>query len=364
MLELPYPIHGKSLMELLPLVLNATGDNLKAAIAWDVHALRGRGPFPVLQVRGEHGVAKTSSCKLLRNIVDPSIAEMSHIGKEVRNLMISARNSHIVGFDNVSYIPDEMSDVLCRISTGAGFRTRTNYTDLDETIFKTCRPIILNSIGDPINRPDLLDRTLSIELEPISDEQRRLDDDIEARFAEIRPALLGALADAVSRAIREPVTLRRLPRMANFAAAIESAAPALGWDPGEFMKIYDGQQQEMGDNLLGSDVIGSLLLKMIEQQLTFKPVAYQWEGTAEELITQLGGYLFGNPPKYFPQTPKALQQAFKRIMPLLRPRGVEISPPTKATTDPYRNQRVILIQWHKYAAAQGEPEQRQLKEAT
>ena len=47
---------------------------------------------------------------------------------------------------NLSYITPELSDALCRLSTGGGFGVRTHYENAEETVFHSSRPIIINGI--------------------------------------------------------------------------------------------------------------------------------------------------------------------------------------------------------------------------
>ena len=73
--------------------------------------------------------------------------------------MIAGRHSFLVACDNVSYISNELSDALCRLSSGATFSKRANYTDADESVIKAARPVLLNGIPDKLaNRADLADR--------------------------------------------------------------------------------------------------------------------------------------------------------------------------------------------------------------
>ena len=169
--------------------------------------------------------------------------------------MISARSSYVIGFDNLSFIPDWLSDILCSLATGAGFRTRVLHTDATEMIFSAARPILLNGITDMVRRGDLMDRTLMITLDPITDAQRRTEADVDARFVQVQPGILAALADAVSQALKAPVVLTRMPRMADFATTVESAAPALGWEPGAFLRVYAERRVAAIDILLDNDLV-------------------------------------------------------------------------------------------------------------
>src|SRR5207253_3879656 len=118
---------------------------------------------------------------------------------------IAANNSWIMAFENISHIPTWLSDAMCRLSTGGGFATRELYTDQDEIIFDSKRPIIITSIEEVASRSDLLDRCLIGSQREIPDNRRRSEKELLEAFEKIRPQILGALLDAVA------VALRRLP---------------------------------------------------------------------------------------------------------------------------------------------------------
>jgi hypothetical protein len=78
--------------------------------------------------------------------------------------MIAAANSYIVTLDNLSSLPNRLSDDLAVLATGGGLGKRQLYSDADECILKAQRPILLNGIGEvvtpsgpvrPVNRTDL-----------------------------------------------------------------------------------------------------------------------------------------------------------------------------------------------------------------
>src|SRR5205814_8736361 len=108
----------------------------------------------------------------LRNILDPNDAISRSPPRDPRDLFIAASHSHVVSLDNLSALKDWLSDALCRLATGGGYATRTLYTDRDEELFNTCRPIIINGIADVVTRPDLADRTILLSLGPIGEDKR------------------------------------------------------------------------------------------------------------------------------------------------------------------------------------------------
>jgi hypothetical protein len=70
-----------------------------------------------------------------------------------------------------------------------------------------------------ICRSDLLDRSITLTLPVILDEERQEEDYLWQRFREVQPRILGALLDAVSAALtnKSKVKLISRPRMADFA---------------------------------------------------------------------------------------------------------------------------------------------------
>ena len=87
--------------------------------------------------------------------------------------MIAATNGHIVAFDNLSRLREDLSDNLSVLATGGGFAVRQLYTNREEEIFQAQRPIILNGISQVATRGDLLDRAIVIILPPIPEHARR-----------------------------------------------------------------------------------------------------------------------------------------------------------------------------------------------
>lgn len=327
MLGLPDPKPGtRTLAKLLQYVTNVKdGEHLMMLTAWLVTALRGRKPFPILSVKGEQGSAKSSGCKAARGLLDPSAAALSMTPKEPRDLAIAASNSYIAGYDNLSRIDDWLSDNLAALSTGAGFRTRALTTDREETIFSAARPVIVNGIPDLVRRGDLADRTLVIELEPISEAERLTEAEVGTRFTEARAEILGLLADAVAQAIREPRRPALLPRMADFACVVESAAPALGWKEGAFLAAYREARDEVSAALLDGDVLAEALEVMRQGRQNFK-------GSMPELLALLTKHTPEGKRAALPKSARGLGSALRRLAPALRSKGIDFRPSKQGTT--------------------------------
>jgi hypothetical protein len=223
MKPLPLPTSGGSVETLRKYLNVKNDDDFVLAVSWILAAMRPTGPYPVLEVNGQEGTCKTTMLRVLRGFVDPNVAALRGPPREERDLVITAANGHVVGYDNLSHLPDWLSDALARISTGGGFGKRMLYTDDDERLFNDKRPILLGGINDVIVQGDLASRTVRLELEPVSDDKRMSEKAYWSAFARDFPSILGTLLDGMVHGLRhleeaeEQLGKQKLPRMADFA---------------------------------------------------------------------------------------------------------------------------------------------------
>src|SRR5579862_3022686 len=202
MMALPTPVHGGLIGNLRDLINIGSEANWTLCLAWLVAAFHPEGPYPLLILQGEYGSAKSTTAKILRMLVDPSTALVRTPPSDERDLVITAKNSWILAFDNVSGIQPWLSDGFCRLATGGGLATRELYTDADEVLFDAKRPVVLNGIDQLAGRPDLGDRSLILNLPQIDTVERREEKRLYAEFESKQAQLLGAVLDAVSTALR------------------------------------------------------------------------------------------------------------------------------------------------------------------
>jgi hypothetical protein len=343
---LPGPVRGGSVAELRPFVNVGSAEEWRLLIAWVVAGLRARGPYPPLILTGGQGSAKTTTARIVRALIDPNRADLRSLPENERDLMIGAQNSGVVAFDNVSRLPDWLSDSLCRLSTGAAHATRSLYTDDEETLFAATRPMILTGIGDVVTRPDFLDRGLRLQLPPIDDAQRRPEAEFWAEFERVRPRILGALLDAVAIGLDNlPTTpLPEAPRMADFAQWMTAVEPGLGWSPGTFMAAYAENRAEANHLALEASPVGELVLDFVKEH-------GRWKGTASDLLKQLALRAGSAAERRdWPSGPRSLSTALQRIEPNLRAAGVRFDKPMKRG----KGARILTLEWVGQDHADGE----------
>jgi hypothetical protein len=295
-------------------------------VAWMLGALRGRGPYTIQAVYGEQGSCKSTAQRMQRALVDPNQSPLRCEPKDEGDLMIAAKNSLIVGFDNLSSIPPWLSDGMCRLSTGGGLSKRELYSDGDEIIFDATRPQMFNGITDVATRPDLLDRSVIVTLTPIDETQRRPEDELWREFEAARPRILGALLDALAHGLAnlEHVRLTRLPRMADFAKWLVACERGLGWMPGTFMQAYTANRADANASAIESSLIGNAVLMLIERQGDFDGHQKDLKAELEAALPSDAG---GRPrlPAAWPKTPHAFGGELRRVAPNLRAMGVNLT---------------------------------------
>jgi hypothetical protein len=322
MQPLPLPVRGGSIEALAPFLNLASENDFVLVVAWLLGALRAGGPYPVLAVAGEQGSAKTVLSKLLRAVIDPSVAPVRALPRDERELFIAASNGHVLAFDNLSGLPPWLSDTLCRLTSGGAFSARRLFTDQDEILFAAARPVIFNGIEDVIIRPDLADRTLFLTLPSVSEAQRRPEKELWREFELARPRLLGVLLDAAIHGLRElpHVRLDRLPRMADFAIWATACETAL-WPTGAFARAYEANRSAAVENVIDADPVAACVREIMAERSVWAGCATDLLRTEADLAAK--GVSRGSPG--WPKSPRALAGRLRRAQTALRTLGIEIT---------------------------------------
>ena len=328
MLPLPEPEQGGSIEELRPFVnVRSDGDgqtisdkDFVLVVAWLLAAYRD-GPFPILKVWGEPGAAKSTMTEVLRALVDPQRATRRRFPKEDRDLFIAANNARVLSYDNVSAIPEWLSNSLCTIATGGGFAARALYTDEDEQLFVAKRPVIINAVENFVTKHDLANRMILLELPFIPASERQREKEFKDKFQAKRPRILGALLDVVAQGLKHfpSVPEEDWPRMADFAHWIAACEPAM-WEPGTFRRAYDVNRKKATQSAIDDDLVATALRGFIGQEKS------DWTGTQAELLEGLTKFVGAEQAKGkdWPQNPRALTGRIEKARGALRLIGITI----------------------------------------
>lgn len=321
MLPLPMPVADGGDITKIRRFLNVSDTNYTLILAWLANCFRPDYPFPVLILSGEQGSAKSTTSRLLRELVDPNKTAFRAAPRDERDLVIAANNAWICAFDNLSSVPNWLSDALCRISTGGGFATRTLFENEEETIFAAKRPILINGISDLANRSDLLDRALLVHLETIPEDRRKTESQFWSEFEREKANIFSGLLSAVNAALHnvESVRLERLPRMADFAEWSVAAENGLRLSADSFLNAYTQNRDNVNETALEG-------LPLADTIKTFCEKCGEFEGTMKEFLAKLNAIADDETKKNkeYPKTERGLRSKLTRINPNLRAVGIDI----------------------------------------
>jgi hypothetical protein len=282
MAPLPRPQRGGSINTLRKFV-NLSDDGFVLFVAVLLYAFCPDKPHPVLYLSGEQGVAKSTATKIARLLIDP-VAQKELTRKmpeSVRDLYVAARNAHLLGLNNISKITPDISDALCQLASGEGYSKRKNYTDGEEFVVGGWPTLVLNGRINHITRSDLADRTVNLQLAPISPQDRRDESGFWSEFHDARPQIFGALLDAVVCGIRElpRVRLTEKGRMVDFELFAHAAEGAYA-HAGAFRRAYYRNAEEANEAVIEAEpVVIAIRSFMADKD--------HWRGTATQLRNAL-----------------------------------------------------------------------------
>lgn len=280
-------------------------------------------PHPIPVLHGPQGSGKSSTFRILRRLIDPSVMEVLSFPRDSNELVQKLSHHWAAFFDNVANLQGWTSDVLCRAVTGEGFSKRQLFSDDDDIIYRFRRCVGLNGINVAATRPDLLDRSILIALERIAPNKRQTEEALQAAFESARPHILGAIFDVLSHAMRlQPqVHLSTLPRMADFARWGCAIAQALGYKAEDFLSAYNTNIRAQNEEVLDDDPVAAAVVKLMEHR-------DQWEDTPSKLLEELeqvaASLKINTRAKSWPKAPNALTRRLNVVGTNLQDIGIRV----------------------------------------
>lgn len=273
------PMPGGSLSRLLEFVNIADEQQRLLFQVYLVSCFIANIPHPIPVLFGSQGSAKSTFMRIIRRLVDPSAIELLTFPTRKEELVQQLSHHWAPFYDNIGTIVDWLSDSLCRAVTGEGFSKRELYTNNEDVIYNFRCCIGLNGINIAATKADLLDRSILFGLERIKPEQRRDEQTFWSDFERERPIILGAIFDALSKAIAIRPTIRvdQLPRMADFCLWGCAIAEALGMKQEDFLAAYRANIERQNQEALNEHPVATAILALMKTQ-------DEWFGTPTELL--------------------------------------------------------------------------------
>ncbi len=313
MLALPQPQPGIGNVKNIWKLLNIPQGKKLLMYAWLLESYRCDTPFPILEIIGQQGTAKSNTQQYLRLFIDPNRVDLRSAPKNREDLFVGAQNSWLQCYNNLSHLPHDMQDAFCVMATGGGYATRTLYSNFDETAVETTRPIAMNGISALATAPDLLERLIPFELEPISD--RIKESELKKYYEENKISIFTGILDLFAGTLAKlsDISLKNLPRMADFAhlgAALYCYAKKSEQD---FLDDYNDMLTESLYRGLDGSPTATAILSYVEKH--------------PEGINGTVGYVYSTMKQQidrqrFPETTRGFADALRRSMPALKKAGI------------------------------------------
>jgi hypothetical protein len=376
MLELSHPEEGGSLDDLKDLLnikdISEDEDskrNWSLMLAWLLQAMRPDPQHPILALKGGEGTAKSFTAFLLRSLADPHDSPDDYQPSDLRTFCIWAEHEWVVALDNISSMPEWLSNAMCKMVTGMGFKVRTLYSDRGLQIFKARRPITINGIADIGTNRDLLSRSLLLNLPVITKYQ--LESEVLEKFEARRAGILGCLLDAMSAGMRKLPDLQvegRGTRMPDFDLWGRATEEALGFEEGDFLRARGQGEREAIQSALEAEPIAVTIERFAAQYTQSR-----WEGQAQELLELLNDLESDDQKKRsreWPKSASALGAKLAKLQSALRVEGVYVEKVAKGSQGKrglqvyYRNPEEAEEDGDGDEAPGGRPEEGATKSAT
>ncbi|MFF5298302.1 ATP-binding protein [Streptomyces sp. NPDC013161] len=331
MAPMPPPVLDGDGLAKLHALLNMDQPTFHQLVAWLVAAWIPDIPHPALVCKGEQGTGKSKAAQLFINLVDPSPAAKRSQPRDPKAWNTQAFASWALCLDNVSTIPPWLSDTLCKAVTGDGVVDRALYTDDDVVVLTFRRVLALTTIDAGALAGDLAERVLLLDLQLIDDDRRRSEEELDATFAAVRPAVLGALFDVLAcvLAVLPSVRLDTMPRMADFARVLAAVDQTQGWNT---LGSYLATSANVATDALEGDQFAMAIAHLVDQAGT-------WQGTAGALLEALPAPMV-RPPNW-PKDATRASGRVKRLAPLLRSIGITVDD-TQRSRDRTRHKLLTL----------------------
>lgn len=293
----------------------------------------------IIYFHGPAGSAKTTALKMVKNLLDPSVAPISLPIRNEDDLLVSLNKTWVFANDNISEISNRLSDLMCTMATGADRSKRKLYTDSEVSVVRIKNPAYLTGVNVEAYKSDLLSRILLFKTEIINREERRSGTEIEEEFQKAKPYLLGAIFDTLSEAMRlkKEIPQNTQFRMYDFSLWGAACAESLGYSAESFEMALRQSVLLRAYDAIYSLSVGRVLLKYLQENGFF-------EGTVSNLLDELKSYQSNSGHSEYIEgvanNPASLGKKLREIENSLDAIGVTVDLSKRTNTE-----RLISLKW-------------------
>ena len=326
---------GGDLQQLLKPFINMKPQSFKLFLIYLVQCFFPKSSHFLAVISSERGSGKSTLTKLIQEIIDPSETTNTILPTTPDNVLNLFANNIVVALDNTQKLPDNISDIFCTSVTGGTYTKRKLYTDNEQVLVKLKNVIILNGIDILPDKGDLRERSVLFELEGIPSHKRRTEAEIWKDFNAVKPQIMGAIFDTVSKAmkIKNTLKLEKTHRMSDAYTDMAAIAMALGFSLEEFEETFEENRRRIDELHCNTNALCDIIDDYMERR-RYKPVSGRVSEVYEDIYHSM-------PQKdsALPKSPSSFSRKMRKEQENLRKRGYRVTFP-----DPDRKGSYIKIE--------------------
>ena len=338
------PIRGGDVMKIFKYLHVTDEDEKKLVLVYLITCFLADIDKVILQIHGNTGCGKSVFNRFINLIVDPTNSEYGkdlNSKVDIKEIEKFALHRYVTQFDNAVTISKEISNLICRFSTGYSSTEKQLYTNYNE-VGRTFKTLVVISGVEPVGtETDFLDRTINIGLDIIKGRTGPVE--LMASFEKDKPEILGGIFDVHHKAlgIIEQVN-PKIPdaiRMVEFAKWGYAIAEALDIGGEEFIRIYMNKITEKDKEAVENNPVGNVLLQYMEELPTDKLI-----GTAKQLLERMDKFMTNREIVVddWPTVPRTFSSKLNKVTTNLMTLGIECN---KKTTN---GNKFITVKNHNF----------------
>lgn len=310
-------------LDLLKKYTNFSAPNYLIFVAWLSYTLalpkRKTSKFVILALKGDQGTCKSFLCQhVILSLLDPNRAGLQKFPKNVNELAIASQQSHVLCYDNLRTLNQEMSDALCIASTGGSISSRALYTNSEQNINHLHVALVLNGIHDFVRESDLAQRCLTLDMKVLPESQRKSEEVMVSEFEADLPTILKGLLDLIAKVFNALPNAKVVnpERMYDFSRWLAAMEIAYNVQIGVYQSLYSFILNEAQLDTLMSNPLAMAIIDFCDELLPCR----KWVGTPKELLDELKV----SKDKQLPQNPIALSKRLTSIKAALLSQGISV----------------------------------------
>jgi hypothetical protein len=337
-LSFPYPVKGGQIKDLINMLPLQNQDDIVLVLSWLIVSYINDSSSAYLWLTGDEGSGKTSLGNILKAFIDPIEGEGISLNDNPLEVVQILAHSCVPLFDNVSHINKKVSDLFCSAFSGGTLSKRQLYTDANDFHFKPTKISIFTTRKLPSIESDLVDRSIIIHMNRISNSDRKLERKLLQQFNSIKPMVFGAILDALVKTLQtyQNIELNEYSRIAEFQNRGVAAAEALGFEREVFLRALKNNQSSHQQIIIDSNPLTKAVQIMMNNQSS-------WEGYSGQLLSILKS--FTTTPNLLPLNDAWLGRRLRDCLHELQNIGIVIEFPEH---NDGTGMKYNLNQWHQY----------------